>query len=148
MTSYTPTDELVACAWLKTCPLLSGVSVATTLAAQTTWDGPTFIQVESSPLGVPPHPNFPSHNPRIMANCWARPKRYADAGDLAQLIRSETYRLSSARVLHINGYADVRIMSVQILEEPTRITGDPNSLARYSFPLHMEWIEIEVPILQ
>lgn len=148
MTSYTPSDALVACGWLKSCPTLIGVSVATTLAANTAWGGPTFVQVTESPLGIPPHPNFPSHNPRIIVGCWGKVKRWADAADLAQLVRAETYRISSSRVVHISGYVDVRVMSVQTLSEPIRITGDPNSLAHYSITLGFEWIPVEVPILQ
>lgn len=147
MTTYTPTDASVAVAWLKSCPSLAGVSVATTLAANTAWAGPTFAQVTESPLGVPPHPNFPSHNPRIIVNCWGKVKRWADAGDLAQLVRAETYRISSARIVQIAGYVDVRVMSVQTLSEPIRITGDPNSLSRYSITLGFEWCPTEVEVL-
>lgn len=143
---YTPSDEQVAVAWLKSCPTLSGVDVATSLAADASWTGSTFIQVTSSPLGVAPHPYFQSHNPRIIVSCWARPKHWNDAADTSQLVRSETYRVSSARTVTIpgEGYYPIRVMAAQTLGEPVRITGDPNNFSRYDIAIGLEWIPSNV----
>lgn len=141
-TLFACTDELVAIAWLKTVPELSNVPVATTLAAQANWgNSPTFLQVFSSSLTAP-SAYFPSHVSRILVSCWAKPKRWADAADLSQLVRAATYSQDSARevAMHVQGYSTAAVLSVQTLSEPVRVTGDTNQLARYDITIGMEWV--------
>lgn len=149
---YLPTDELVAVAFLRDLPALADVPVATTLAApegeavpswQTTGKR-VYIQVTTAPLGPPPDPYFPSHRPRLVISCWALPKRWNDAGQIAQVIRAATYDTSlvNRTLLPADGYNPVYLMALEALAEPARITGDPNELARYDISLSLEWISL------
>jgi hypothetical protein len=147
------TDEVVAVAWLKSVPTLDGYAIASTLAAETSWSPKTdgFLQVRVSPLGLLPHPYFPSHSPRIIVSCWARPKKWANAAQLAQKVRAATYEATSSREVSIPPITDhgktvavyptVRVLAVQTLTEPTRVTGETSeSLARYDVSMFLEWI--------
>lgn len=146
----TPTDELVAWAWLKSAPLLDGIGCGTSLPQTngksdvSRWGSNVFAQVTLSPLSPPPHPEFPSHTPRIVVSCWAAPKQWSDAADLAQQIRLETRRRwNGSRVvtLPLSGYDTAKVLAVSYLAEPARITGDPNNFARFDIPLQFEWVE-------
>lgn len=151
MTDYfIPSDEQVAIAWLKSCPSLSGIDVATSLAAEHSWTTSRFIQVTSAPLGLAPHPYVPFHNPRIIVSCWGKPKYWNDAADVVQLVRSETYRVSSARTVEIpvEGFDSAKVKSVQALSEPVRVPNDPNNLTRYDIAIGFEWVEGHLSILQ
>lgn len=147
------TDEAVAVAWLKSVGGLSGISVATTLASEENWGvrNDAFIQVRVSPLGTAPHPYFPSHSPRIIVSCWAQPKKWTNAAQVAQIVRAATYTSESAREVTIPPIKDhgnivaqypaVRVLAVQLLSEPQRVPGETaESKARYDVPILLEWI--------
>lgn len=141
-TLFACTDELVGIAWLKSVPALSGVDVATNPADMSRWSSNTFIHVEVTPLGLPPHAYFPGHGPRILVHCLAAPKKYSIAANTAQLVRQATYAVDSARVvaMPISGYETARVIAVSALNEPIRVEGPaPDSLARYDIALLLEW---------
>lgn len=137
------TDELVAAAWLKSASGLAGIDVGLSpVLLLAKWATGAFIHVSAAPLGLPPNPNYPIHNPRIIVHCWAAPKDFETAAITAQLVRAATYATDSARnvSMPVRGYNDATVIAVQTVAEPTRVDGpDPDSLARYDIPILMEW---------
>lgn len=147
------TDELVGIAWLRTITALDGIPISTSLAggeggAAPLWQSTgkrAYVQVAVAPLGLPPDPYFPAHRPRLVCSCWALPKRWGTAAQVAQQIRAASYdpTLSDVVLAIADGYEQVRVAGVQVMAEPTRVPGgDVAELARYDVPLLVEWMSV------
>jgi hypothetical protein len=155
---FTCTSELVCLAWLKSSEGLEDIPAATNLPSEVAnWTTSVFIQVSTSPLGLPPHQNFPFRGPRFLLKCWGRtPKCLSAANQVAELIRSATYAFDAARVVEIppvishgsvvNTYDTATVILAQTMGEPSRVTGDPANLARYDIPILLEYYPTHITI--
>lgn len=152
-----PTSELVAVAWIGSCPDLSPAMVATTLPADTNaaggaadWVRTGFITV--AVVGGTSDPLLPVKRTVMQVDCWAtvpgsnRPP-WGQANALAEAIRYAAWsRTAIPRPLTItaNGvaYPSAVVQSAYVGTEPRRIYSDAADYARFSMDLALTWVTV------
>lgn len=149
---YFPTNELVGVAWLsQRVPGLEASQVATSLprpeAQVPSWADDGFVQVQAIPGGVP-HVDLPVRKPALQVDCWGASStsskpQWGQANRLAELIRNATESdaaLYGRPVTLPAGYLGAIVLSVYLISEPMRMSGDPSGYARFSFDLALDWV--------
>lgn len=162
MTTYYPTDELVAQAWLgQRVPeiLAAGgaAMVAGTLPAVGSWSafagGLAFCQATLIPGNVP-KVDVPLRNAVIQVDCWAvssadsvKPA-WNVAAQLVEAIwhftNSPTAKYSSPIQIALANYAAANLKAVYPLNNPRRVPNDPSGYARFTIDLEVDWAPVTV----
>lgn len=147
--------ELVAGAWLADLPGLSASMVGPRLPrpsadGKISWpDG--FIAYTT--VGGSPDMYQPLASPVLQLDCWATTPNsskppFGKANQLAEIVRwavLERTNFGELLSMHPVGYAQARVKSAYLLQEPRPVYSDPGDYACYRFMLALLWIEVTRP---
>lgn len=142
-------SELVAVAWLKTCPGIATSQVSTQLPVDnTTWSASGFVKVGPVVGGATDIYNQTA-NPIIQIETYAvnpntKNPAWDKAADLMEYIRAGCYNYSLlGRALTLRtGYNTAIVQTASIMSEPTRNTGDAGGYAVMRVDLQLRWVEV------
>lgn len=139
---WSPTDELVAVAYLPRVTELDESIIATTLPeANAGWAESGFVTLFGS--GGNPVPGLPQDAPVVTVDCWAVKGKWALAFNLARTItRAFDGRVDSTPFTVKANYREARVLDGRVLTTPRRVRNDPSLFARVTFDLLLNWVEV------
>lgn len=150
MTNQYATSESVAVAWLKSLGL---TAVATTVPEDSsTWYQTGFVQVEKTGARVDPYLKLRSNV--ITCHIWAaRQNRnsqnppWGQANEIAETIVDGCYDDSKSADIGLTlpasvGSLPVKVLSVWLIQDPTRAPSDDQSMAHYVCDLQISWVQM------
>lgn len=151
-----PSDEMVAAAWIGSIPGLSPAMVGEQLPPDVVdgtvaaWVATGFVTV--SVVGGTPDDLLPVNRPVVQVDCWAtRPGSnkppWPDANAIALAIRRATwdrYRISRPLAISVNGvaYPSAVVRSAYMATSFRRIYDDQGDYARYQADLALTWVTV------
>lgn len=154
MTSTYPANtDLVVQAWLSSLPFLNSGMVGASLPEKA--DANTGIQtsgfVTALTVGGTPEMYVPERQPVVQIDTWcpglngpSKRPQWQVANALAERIVKACYSTSSfnSTLVLPTGYPTARVQQAHPLQEPRRVYGDRNYMARFHFDLQLYWIEL------
>lgn len=145
-----PTNEIVATAWLRAVPGLPGQQINTTLPKkEEAWAPSGFVQVLL--LQGRPDLYVPQRQPIFQVDLWGvnpgsgKPP-WGQVNDLAETIVAAcevgNQRRSFGRVVTPPQFSDVFVQTGHVLTEPKRIPDDEARFAHYQLELQLYWYRL------